>query len=354
MNHQRVHRLHGLEIDEVSLVDRPANQHGLVTITKRDEGGMATGIYDEQGVEFDLDELEPGMEAFDGQGNPLTIVDEDTAAQLETEGYDIFDLEVPDDLSGLEFDDEDQRPTLASVGKAGGAAAITGGAHTAFVAGRNKATQLLGHMDGTRRKMELGALKGTMKARAAVQNRPLSTAAGAGAVGYGSGRMKKNLSVGEQLLQELSKAYTDSDRNQVIAKAFQAVQAADERATSAETIAKALQLRAEQEQYVELAKSYQLPVDDRDLGVVLHAIAKNAGLSDAQLDLVDQVFSAAGEAVYLEQGSAGINGSPLFEQMQATAYDVVGKAGGDLTAEQALVALLDSDPEAYNDWLREQ
>jgi hypothetical protein len=353
MNHQRVHRLHGLEIDEVSLVDRPANQHGLVTITKRDEGGMATGIYDEQGVEYDLDELEPGMEAFDEQGTRLSIVDEDTATELEEQGYDIYDIEVPDDASEL----TDEGLSLASVGKAGGAAAITGGAHTAFQAGRTKATQLLGHMDGSRRKMELGALKGTMKARSAVQSRPIAAVAagagGAGAAGYGAGRLKKNFS-GADLLQELSKAYTDADRNGVIAKAFQAVEAADSRAANAENIAKALQHRAEVEQYVELAKSYELPVDDLELGTVLHAIAKNAGLTDGQLDLVDRVFSAAGEAVYLEQGSAGLGGSPIFEQMSGLAYDVVGKAGGDLSAEQALVALLDSNPDAYTDYLREQ
>jgi hypothetical protein len=35
MTTRTVKRLYDLEIDEISLVDRPANQHGLVAIAKR-------------------------------------------------------------------------------------------------------------------------------------------------------------------------------------------------------------------------------------------------------------------------------------------------------------------------------
>lgn len=364
MSNRPVNRLLGLEIDEVSLVDRPANQHGLVTITKRDEGAMATGLYDDQGVEFELDELEPGMSVLDADGQELVIVDDELAAELEDEGYSIEDLDGE------------------LVGKAAGAA-ITGGAHTAYQAGRSAATRLLGHVDGVTRRStgssvseiaraggrsaadrgrravsEAGpaarrqAFRGTMRSRAAVGRRPLTAVGVAGGVGYGSGRVRK--SAGQQVLEELSKAYTDRDRDQVIAKALDALEESDSRAVNAERIAKALEDRAELGEYVELAKSYQLPVDEQDFGSILHRISKNAGLDDEELDFLDRVFHAAGEAVFLEKGAGGTGGeSGVMDLVEAQAYELVGKAGGNVSAEQASVALFESNPDAYLEYLSE-
>src|SRR5206468_4041215 len=128
---KRVSRLLGLEIDEVSLVDRPANQHGVVTITKRDEDPVDE-IFDEQGNPIDPESLEAGDVFYDADGQKLQVLTEEQAAELEG-------LEVPDDASELDdYDDQydegdegdefvDPRERqLAGVGKA--APAITGGA----------------------------------------------------------------------------------------------------------------------------------------------------------------------------------------------------------------------------------
>lgn len=343
---QQVNRLLGLEIDEVSSVDRPANQHGLVAFTKRDEGqSMGTGLYDENGTEFADNELEAGMVAFDENGDQHILLTQEDAERLEAEGYDLDNLVIPDDAS--ELDDDANQLTLATVGKSG-AAAITGGKSSLTATGRGIADRLLGLKD------EAGkhALRGTMRTRAAVQQRPIAAVAagagGAGAAGYGSGRMKKSL--GEQVLAELSKAYTDGDRDQVISRVAKAAELADQRAERAEKIAKALEDKAELTEYVELAKSYELPVEATELGAILQTIAKS-GLSDAQLETVDRIFHSASEALYDETGYSGRGDSPVMELLSGAALDVIGKA--DVSVEQATASLLDAQPDLYLDYLRE-
>lgn len=139
-----MNRLTGLEIDEISTVDRPANQHGLVAITKRDTTGdpMGTGLYDETGRELDEAELQPGMVVLDENQEPRVLLDEETAEALAAEGVDLEDtddilaalgVEIPDDPSGLDAYEEEPQSELAAVGKAA-PAWVTGGAHTALPA----------------------------------------------------------------------------------------------------------------------------------------------------------------------------------------------------------------------------
>ena len=362
-----MNRLLGLEIDEVSFVDRPANQHGLVAITKRDTGDTMD-LFDEAGNLLDPDELEPGMSVYDADGQRRVLLDEETAAALEAEGVDLEDTDeieavlaelggVPDDASELEGE-------LAGVGKAA-PSWITGGAHTAYQAGQKLKTKTLGSVQGRGagpslgRRAQLGALRGSMQTRAAISRRPVAAVAGAGAVGYGSGRVKKNdvRSLGNTLLADLSKAYTDGERDRVVSKAYEEVtevaKAAQRRAERAEAVAKALVEREELATFTEIAKSYELPVDADDLGPILQTIAKS-GLNEAQLDLVDRLFHAAGEAIYAEQGFTGRNESGIMEVIGGEALELVGKSAGDFTPEQAAVAIMASNPAAYEDYLYEQ
>lgn len=339
MAKQTVNRLLGLEIDEVSLVDRPANQHGLVTITKRDEDSMATGLYDADGVEYQDDELEAGMQVLDADGNLRLLLTEDDAAELEAEGYDLENLQIPDDASELE--DE-----LAPVGK-GAPAWVTGGMSTIKQTGRGVKTKALGVRDEVMINPRVSRGRSHVSANAGKYG--LATGA---ATGYEGGKMRGRMkkSMGQEVLEELSKAYTDSDRDRVIAKALGRIDESDQRARRAENIAKALEERAELVEFVELAKSYDLPVEDSALGAILQVIAKS-GLSDAQLDTVDRIFAAAGEAIFVEKGYTGRSDSPIMEAIQGQAYDLVTKA--DVTPEQATVALLDANPDAYLEYLSE-
>lgn len=77
------HSVHDMEIDEISLVDVPANQHAKVLITKRhQEDGMpedddGVEVFDESGEPVDVDALSNGAIVFDAEGNPFQYVEDD-------------------------------------------------------------------------------------------------------------------------------------------------------------------------------------------------------------------------------------------------------------------------------------
>jgi hypothetical protein len=62
----QVRRVTDMVIDEISLVDRPANQHATIVLAKRDNQEAAVGsYYDQQGDEVDVNTLEHGDVVFD-------------------------------------------------------------------------------------------------------------------------------------------------------------------------------------------------------------------------------------------------------------------------------------------------
>jgi len=75
-----VKELTNIEIDEISLVDRPANQHARVQIAKRateEDIVPEVEIYNEEGEVLDAELLEPGDTVFDEDGNAYEVVLED-------------------------------------------------------------------------------------------------------------------------------------------------------------------------------------------------------------------------------------------------------------------------------------
>jgi hypothetical protein len=83
-----VKRLSGLEIDEISLVDRPANQHGLVAIAKNDsqEEDMPT-LFDADGNEVDESQLQVGDFVYDEDGVEYQLRDDVEEEGEPTEEY---------------------------------------------------------------------------------------------------------------------------------------------------------------------------------------------------------------------------------------------------------------------------
>lgn len=359
-----VRRLSGLEIDEVSLVDRPANQHGLVAITKRDEGPM---LYDADGNPVDEADLQPGDYVYDEDGTEFRALSDEDVQQLEDEanaGY------------GPDFDEELVEGGLAEMAlskafavDAAGEATQLGSAVARRAKGAGKASRGKAHeyMSGARgytnsqasRANRLGyATAGTTGRRVASGS---AVAGGVSTVGYvghrarnnqtGPGRVGKSL--GQELMEELSKAASDDDRDLVISKAFEQLEESEALALEAISKADALADQAELGEYVELAKGYELPVDAADLGSILQDVSK--ALSPAQLDVLDRILNFAGDAFAAQSqeiGSAGYQPSPLMGQVSDYAHEVVGKS--DLTPEQAVVALFETNTEAYDAYLSEQ
>lgn len=297
-----VKRLFDLEIDEISLVDRSANQHADVAIAKRDEDTMT--VIDERGNEVDLETLEPGDVVFDSEtGEPLVACEEGA----EPEDY-------------YELDDEGTEE-LAEVGKA--LVSKAANPFMALNAAKDAGKGLL-----KRRGVQLGA---------------------AGVGGFTAGRMSKSL--GEDVYETLSKALNDDARNEVISKALQdardEIRAARQDAAEAWNFAKSLQEELEDERLGEIAKAYGVPAEPEELVEVLKS------LPPEQAAVLDRVLSSVGEQLFEQHGSdLGQMAGTVHGEIEAMANQVITKA--DVTPEQAIAELYAANPDAYDQYLAEQ
>jgi hypothetical protein len=99
---RRVSRLTDMEIDEISLVDRPAAPGAKVVIAKRATQEVhVPEIYDKQGNPVDPDLLKLGDQVFDANGQAFEVVEDN-----DDEYEDAADLEQELELVGKNFADE--------------------------------------------------------------------------------------------------------------------------------------------------------------------------------------------------------------------------------------------------------
>lgn len=277
MARRTANRLYVGEIDEVSAVDRPANQHGRVAIAKREDREMPN-YFDAQGNPVQLEDLQVGQVIYDDAGREFVGLGEDEAAALEAEYGDQLEDADP---AGTDPSVDAREPAL--VGKSAG-------------------------------------------------------------------------SLGQSILDDLSKAYTDEARDQVFAKALNEFSKREaalmRRVSSAENIAKALLEQREADDYLELAKNYDgVPAATNDVAGILQTVVPH--LDETQRTTLDRILKSAAEAQLL--GEIGHSGagmpSEVMAQVEALAGEVVGKA--DVTREQAIVAVFESNPAAYDEYLAE-
>lgn len=321
-----VKRLSQLEIDEVSLVDRPANQHGLVAIAKNDQEDTMD-LYDEQGNPVSEDDLEPGMRVYDGEGTEYVYTETDAADGDDGDDFD-------DDAQGA-FDDDRE---LAGVGK---------GMASNFGAG-------LAYAGGQARSSRAGQAAGRAAGWAGRNRKAVGAAAGTGAAGYGAGRVGK--SFGDQVLEELSKALNEPERDAVISKALNQVEQVSKRNAALEAVVAEMLQEREHEDFVELAKSYDgLPADEDELADILHSAA--TVLRPDQLQALDRILTGAsevGKALYDEVGYGGQGDVGILGQVMGLSEEAVIKnAQSGVSPEQAMTAIFDVNPEAYDQYLDE-
>lgn len=273
---RKVKQINDLVIDEISLVDKGANQHAVVTIAKRAEGEEENNmeIYDELGNPLDPDALQDGDVVFDADGGAYR-----------------FDLDAEDDGQYEGAYEDDREPEL--VGKS---------------------------FENPFRRNEVSK-------------------------SYGGG------SFADSVREELSKALTDRDRDEVIAKALSTIEVQSQRLNEAEEIAKSERYLRLEREYTEIAKSYQLPIHDEVLGGVLMRCAESLPVEDCEI--IAKCLEAASESLFQEQGVVGGGAnSDVLQQVDAFAYDQVSKAGGDLFETQA--DIFAAHPELYDEYLSEQ
>lgn len=265
-------RLFAMEIDEISLVDRPANQHASVLISKADDGTTEEDqmpYFDADGNPVDESTLEHGSIVLDGDGNPFVYTDPDGP-----------ELELPEgmvwaDDSSSDYAD-DNEPEL--VGK----------------------------------------------------------------------------SFGAEVLEAISKAVDSDEQKEAIAKAFAVQQEQLEvykrQAEEAQAWAEREHDERVTEAFIAKAAEFNLPVAAEVLGPILKKMA--TVLSDAELDVVEKVFTDVGDTLYDEVGfvGTGTNGASVYDEVEAVAKAAVAKAaedGASITDEDAMVAAFEANPAAY-------
>ena len=302
-----VSKLMDLDIDEVSLVDRGANQHSLVAFSKsldeastlEDSMSVDVAVYSETGEEVDVDTLEHGDTVFDAEGNTYVVVDED------------------DDTE----DDEVGKSAVSAVaGLPGGRQALAGASKM-----RRKA-----------RGMSPAAKYGA------------AALAGAGAGAAGAAALKKSFQ--DEILEDFSKAITDRDREQIVIKMADEVAKAHQVAEEALAWAEAEHEARLEEAYIAKAAEYNLPIAPEKLGPILKAAA--TVLTEEQLDDLDRLLGSVSDTFYNEIGYVGGgSNSSVIDQVNALAGDMVTKSGG--SREQVFTDMLANDPSLYDAYISE-
>ena len=333
-----VSKLVDLEIDEVSVVDRGANQHSLIAFSKSlaagaydAEDGMSATFIDENGIEVGEEDLEVGDIVVDEDGNEYEIVLEDDVDGVEKNAASEFALRRLDDAIGA-YDK--------------GKKAMGG----AYDKGR-KAGRLRYRQGRYMASSAYGSARDNVS-----RNRLAYGMAGAGAAGAGMGaaggiayeRTKKSL--GDDILDEFSKALTDRDREVVFAKMANEVKKAHATAEEAMSWAEAEHDARLTEVFISKAAEYNLPVDAEVFGPILKSIAQT--LDDEDLEVLDALFHAIGDALYDEIGYVGeSSNSSVLDQVNAYADDLVTKA--DVSHAQAMTAMFETNPTAYDAYIAE-
>ena len=153
----------------------------------------------------------------------------------------------------------------------------------------------------------------------------------------------------EQVLAELSKAFSDDERDQVIAKALGQVEALQQEVAKQAQIAKAERDARLTREYVAKAAEYNVPVDPKELGPVLYRMAETMSYEDCSV--IAKCLETAGEMLFQEVGykGSGDNADPMSVIEGMTAE--IGKSAGEAPS---LEQLLDTNPAAYDEYIASQ
>jgi hypothetical protein len=175
----------------------------------------------------------------------------------------------------------------------------------------------------------------------------------AGAGAFGKREVgKSDSSARRSFEEEFSKALTDEQRNQAVSKALEYIGSLEEIAKSAQQVAEAEREARRDAEFLEVAKTYSLPVSAVDLGRAM----KNAvdRLDQADVDVIQKCLEYASETkVFEEVGKRGVaDNSDVIAQLEASLGNSVSKDG--LTREELFVKSIENDPGVYEQYLAEQ
>jgi len=280
-----VKELSDMQIDEISLVSRPANAHARVVIAKSEEGEVPD-VFNSEGQLLDADDVGLGDVVYGSDGDPFVVVEDDHSE-------DLVGIGKADDEEGEE--DKKKNPF-------------------AQFAEKKKKKKDAESSDEEEEEEEPEVKK----------------------------------SFAEELREELSKAYTDTDRDAAISKAMDEVSKMNEQLEEAQMIAKSerdLRLEAE---YEEVAKSYNIPVDAAELAPVLRDIAEYLPYSHGEV--IHKALLSAGEMAFQEMGAEGYaTNNDVLNEVEHFIDQNVSKSD-NISKAEAVEAVFDSNPEAYDEY----
>lgn len=259
-----------MDIDEISTVDKAANQYSRFVIAKRaPEEEEMPKLYNQEGQPLDEDQLEFGDIVYDDTGAAYEYVeDEDAEPQPE--------------------DKDEPVPELAGVGK------------SAFF----------------------------------------------------EKQAPKPGSFSASVMEELSKAFSDNDRDAVIVKALGRVEELEKAQQESAQIAKSERDLRLTREYISKAAEYNLPIPSDQLGPVLYRMAETMSFEDCSV--IAKCLETAGEILFEERGyTGGGDNSDVYSQVEAHAYDTFGKAE-NFDSVSAINTVFDQNPDAYDEYLRSQ
>ena len=258
------YRLSDMEYDEISLVDKGANQDSLVTIAKRatEEENMPD-LFFQDGSVVNQEALEEGDVVYDADGNAYEYTTEVEEA-------------------------EEKEPEL--VGK------------SAFFAEKPK-------------------------------KEPVT---------------KTAKTFGSELREELSKAFSDNDRDAVITKAFDQIDKMQTMIEKQAEIAKSERDLRLTREYISKAAEYNLPVDADELGPVLYRMAETMSYEDCAV--INKCLSASGEMLFTEVGyQGGGDNQDVMSAVERHAVEIGKSADAD-----TITGIFDQNPAAYDEYLASQ
>lgn len=256
---RRVNHLSNIEIDEISLVDRPAVAGAKIAIAKRaPEEGVMPEYFNENGEGVDMDALEVGDVVFDEQGNGFEVT-------LEDDG----------DLGYEDYEADERELAGAGVSK----------------------------------------------------------------------------SFADQVREDLSKAFSEVERDDVISKAMGEISKAEERAQAAEAIAKSERDLRLTREYISKAAEYNVPgVTPEELGPVLMRAAE--ALSYEDCTVLAKAFTST-SAAFDELGFSGgaDMGADPYAAVDAIIASDVSKAAEGVSRDAAIAKAFAENPHAYDEYL---
>lgn len=371
---RKINELSGLDIDEVSLVDRGANQYAKVLLHKRfgddvDKADPGSGdlstedvVEDPLAPSDDDDEETKGHKSKGGRrmskgfftslvdkvlGDPVEV--EDDVSKIDPTKIQQPGMQVPGGLAPNGMGMPAPGPQGAMPGAPPGM-----GAPQAFPAGPG---QMPGQMQaGPQLPPEVVQYIQQLEEALSQKNGEESNDNSNEEEDVNPfGKSADDLSQDEvDFLSELAKNLDDEDTREAVNKALEMVEVANQRAEQAEDIAKSERDFRLNQEFVSKAQSYvNLPMDAQEFGPVLKRLYDV--MDDDDVAVIEKALGAANESlatsgIFTEIGKAG-TGFSSVSKVDTEAEALIAKSDEPITKEQAITKVLEANPRLYDDYL---